>query len=205
MITPDLQACAQRRRLSASTSTVCAFRTSLGRLLAVTLMLTTLCAIPARAQRLSELKPGTLVRIATERDGRAVGPLAEVRGDSVYLSSTPSNPERAISLSAITAYEYSDGEGPGRPLRGALIGGVIGFGVGYLSARGDGKNSDDSMFIDGRSIFTLLGLIGTISGFAIGAADKPARWIRPSSPSVVLPVPGQRVPGTVFAIRIPFD
>ena len=126
------------------------------------------------AQRASQLTPGTLVRLALRSDGRKItGPLAEIRADSAHLSSTVTTPGASIALADVVRFEYADIAVAGSQAGcGALIGGVIGLGLGYLATRGPGNGDDDSIVINGRFIFKACGVIGTIAG----NAHRPLRW-----------------------------
>ena len=130
------------------------------------------------AQRASQLTPGTLVRLALRNDGRKVtGPHAEIRADSAHLSSTVTTPGASIALGDVVRFEYADIAVAGSQAgRGALIGGVIGLGLGYLATRGPGNGDDDSMFINGRFIFKACGVVGLVIGTIAGNAHRPLRW-----------------------------
>ena len=138
------------------------------------------------AQRAAQLAPGTPVRLVLRSDGRKItGPLAEVRSDSVHLSSTVTTPGASIALADVVRFEYADiADAGSQAARGALIGGVIGLGLGYLRTRGPGNGDDDSMFINGRFIFKACGFVGLVIGAIAGNAHRPLRWKTLPGPQV---------------------
>ena len=131
------------------------------------------CAEAVAAQRLSSLAPGTLVRITTTDGERVVGPLALVRGDTILLSTTPSDTARVIALSRIRAVAYQDGKDfHGR--RGALIGAVIGATLGLVTSLADTKSD---YRVTPRQAATILGVLGTGIGGFIGLASGTPHWV----------------------------
>lgn len=149
---------------------------------------TALCVLPqlASGQRLSQLAPGTFVRITTRDRVVLIGPLAEVRADSVVLSSYDAKPGVTLPVSGIERYEYADGKESGHGLLGALVGGGIGAGLMRL-----GRRKDDNL--DGCMALCIpaqvLVVIGAGIGYAIGNADAPAHWVLPTSDRSALPRP----------------
>lgn len=162
------------------------------------LLAASLSPIDLTAQRLSQLEPGTLLRIALRSGGPAkIGPLAEVRADTLFLSSTLTSASAAIAIAHVARFEYADTAAASHAGRGALLGGAIGVGVGYLATRGPGNRDDESMFINGRAIFTFFALAGTVLGAVFGAHDTPVRWVVPHGAQSALGVPrptGQPMP-----------
>jgi hypothetical protein len=156
------------------------------------LVVTLLGARDISAQRLSQLEPGTLIRLALRTGGPAViGPLAEVRADTVYLSSTVTSPGAAVALANVASFEYADSTAASHAGRGALLGGAIGAGVGYLAARGPGNRDDASMFLNGRTIVTFFAIVGTVLGAVFGADETPVRWVLPTRAQSALQPVGQ--------------
>lgn len=136
-----------------------------------------------QAQRLADLQPGTLVRLTTRAGAQLEGPLAEVRADSVHLSSTERRAAIALPLSSLNGYEYADGKESGHGMRGAIIGTAIGMSAALLlTGRGNG-GSDGSMFLSRGFVSTTVVLLGAGIGFAIGESDAPPHWVIPARPA----------------------
>ena len=141
--------------------------------IAACLLLACLASQLLSAQPIRKLKPGTLVRITTLTGERIEGPLAELRADTVFLGTTLSQPERAVSLVNARQFAYADGE-VGHSLRGALIGAGVGLTVALLAGRGE--DADWRVFSSsaGRNVMTVLGAGG---GALIGNRLKSPRWV----------------------------
>jgi hypothetical protein len=140
-------------------------------------------AQPLDGQRLSELAPGTLVRIATRTGTMLIGPIAEVRGDSVHLSSTLKNPEAILSLNQVQGYEYADGTEPGHGWLGAFIGGALAMSAVLLVGGHGDSGGDGSMFLGGGFLRGAGVVLGAGLGFAIGASDPAPHWVLPLRPA----------------------
>lgn len=137
-------------------------------------------ASAATAQRLSQLEPGTLVRIVTRSGDQVIGPLAEVRADTVFLSSTVQRKEAALPLMNIQGYEYADGTEAGHGALGAMIGGTIAASLAMLIGGGGEQNTDGSMFLSGGFVKGAVVVIGTVLGFAAGSANDKPHWVLPT-------------------------
>jgi hypothetical protein len=155
------------------------------------------------AQRLSELKSETLIRIVS-RDGRTiVAPLTEVRADSVHLSSIGVQPNVSIALADVVRYEYAQGDGSNYAVQGALLGLGAGMGLGFLMVRG-GSSNDGSMFLDGRSVAAVLGTVGLLVGRAMGASEERFRWVTPVGAFSVRSAPRRSLSGVGLGLAMKF-
>jgi hypothetical protein len=119
--------------------------------------------------RIPMVPPGALVQVTMSTGGRVIAPLAELRRDSLFLSTTKDSPERAIAMSGIRRIAYQDGKVfHGRT--GALVGIGVGLGTALLAGRTLGAFRTQ----DGRNIMMLLGAgIGGFTGLACGSP----RWV----------------------------
>ena len=112
-----------------------------------------------------------LVRITTADGERVVGPLAEVRGDTIHLSTTTATPARSMALTGVRAIAYQDGkEFHGR--KGALIGAGIGVLIGLLG----GGCGDRECVPSPRQMLTICGVLGAGIGGLVGLANGTPHW-----------------------------
>ncbi len=125
------------------------------------------------AQRLTQLRPGTLVRITTNVGTTIVGPLAEVRADTVFLSSTPQQPGSAVSLANVVRSAYADGTEPRSARRAALIGAGLGLAVGFLAGRGE---TNEFRIFSTTRFRVGMSALGAFIGFKVGSTDASPRW-----------------------------
>ena len=130
------------------------------------------------AQRLPKLEPGTMIRGTTSAGDRFEGPLAEIRGDTLHLATTPEHAERAIALAGVRKLAYGDGTRT-YGLEGAAIGAGIGIVIAVLAGRGE--DGDWRVFSSqaGRNVMMLLG--GGIGG-AMGRGTSSPRWVETMPP-----------------------
>jgi hypothetical protein len=162
----------------------------------VTLLLVPLVPLTtAAAQQLSEVAPGARVRLRAPGvvAGRYSGTVLSRTADTLVVARTGGAPVR-VPVSSLTSVEVSRGEsrlmGAGK---GALWGGAIGLGIGFLAAAA-GEEDDFDGDSDGEVVIgSALG--GAIWGVIIGAIVGSERWDRydlPTRTSLVLPVqPGR--------------
>ncbi len=128
----------------------------------------------AVAQRLSELAPGTLIRLSTRAGARIVGPLAEVRADTVFVSTTVQHPAAAVPLASVVESAFADGFDRRSVGRAAWIGAGIGAALAYLAGRGE--TDDFRLFSSTQFRLGVTGL-GALIGFKIGVADASPHWV----------------------------
>jgi hypothetical protein len=140
-----------------------------------------LCLAPFSlgAQRISQLEPGTLLRIATRSGAQIIGPLAEVRADTVFLSSTVHSKEAAVPMMSVERYEYADGTEPGHGALGAIIGGAVGASLAMLMGGGGDGDSDGGMFLSGGFLRGTVVVLGTVLGYAAGSSNSAPHWVLP--------------------------
>jgi hypothetical protein len=154
-----------------------------------------LLAPSIQAQRVSQLEPGTLIRVRTLSGERLVGPLAEVRGDSVFLSSTPTSADAAVSFRSIADLEYADGSKSGYTLLGAVIGAALSISLAQAGA-GESDSGCHTCWLS-----YVLVLPGTILGAVIGSEAGGPNWVTPTRPlSSVWPSPRAQ-PALAIAFR----
>jgi hypothetical protein len=148
--------------------------------LACALVALTLATTPLVGQRLADLDPGTLVRLSTRSGAILIGPLAEVRADTVRLSTTAKSPEVMVLLRDVQGYEYADGTEPGHGLLGAMIGGAVGVTLALLLSASDDGAADGSMFLSGGFVRGSVVVLGSVIGAAVGSSDAAPHWVLPS-------------------------
>ncbi len=127
-----------------------------------------------QAQRLSQLAPGTLVKITTHQGATIIGPLAEVRADTVVVSSTVQQPGTSIPLAGIATASYADGTESGSAKRGALIGAGLGFALALLIGRDE---TDEWRLFSSTPVRVVMTALGGIIGLRLGAADASPHWV----------------------------
>ena len=137
-----------------------------------------LATYPAAGQRIADIAPGMLVRLTMRQGATAIGPLAEVKVDTVYLSSTVRKAERSVALASITEYHYADGE-VAHPGVGALIGGSIGLALAYAGGRSE---NDDFRIFSSNAGRVIMFILGAIPGALIGGSDRSPRWVSAGAP-----------------------
>jgi hypothetical protein len=125
------------------------------------------------AQRLTQLRPGTLVRITTSVGTTIVGPLAEVRADTVFLSSTLQQPGAAVPLANVVRSAYADGTEPRSARRAAFIGAGLGLAVGFLAGRGE---TNEFRIFSTTRVRVGMSALGAFIGFKVGSTDASPRW-----------------------------
>jgi hypothetical protein len=164
------------------------------RTLVVAFLAVTGVSQPGHAQILPALPPGTQVQVTTRTGERVIGPLAEVRIDSLYLSTTYRRPERAMAMSDIRRIAYQDGK-----VFHGRIGALIGIGAGLVTAQLAGRTVGAFRTQDGRNIMMLLG--AGVGGF-IGLAYGSPRWVVACGDVAQRPT-GQGMP--TLALRMRFQ
>jgi hypothetical protein len=130
-----------------------------------------LAAFPAAAQSLTRIPPETLVRVTPLVGPRVIGPLAEIRADSIFLASTVRQSYQPIALGSIRQLAYQDGVET-HTLRGALIGAGIGLAIAFLGGRGD---TDDFRVFSLPRVRNVMMLTGAFIGGA--RAPQSPRWV----------------------------
>ena len=114
-----------------------------------------------------------MVRGTTRAGERFEGPLAEVRGDTLHLATTPQQPERAVAMAGVRTLAYENGTRT-YGLQGAAIGAGIGIVIAVLAGRGE--DADFRVFSSqpGRNVMMLL---GAGIGGAMGRGTSSSRWV----------------------------
>ncbi len=132
---------------------------------------------PAAAQRIADIAPGTLVRLSMRQGAPLSGPLAEVRIDSVQLSTTVRQAARSIPLTSIATYQYADGE-HSHAGTGALIGGALGLALCFSI------NRDQNDWVRCNTMSARAGLVALFAfpGVLIGNGIRTPRWISAGAP-----------------------
>jgi hypothetical protein len=160
--------------------------------------------VVAQAQPLSEVAPGARVRIRAPGvvAGRYVGTVLSRTPDTLVVAGSSASSVR-VPLSSLTSVEVSRGSSRARGAgKGALWGGGIGLGVGFLAAAA-GSSDDYDGGSDGELVAS--GLFGgVVWGVIIGAIVGSERWDRydlPTRTSLVVPfAPGRRTLGIRIAM-----
>lgn len=140
-----------------------------------------LSASPLGAQRVSvRLAPGTQVRVAVAaRPGWVTGRVATADSERIVLRATRSGAGDTVLLAAVSALEVR--RGPRRLRRGvtgALLGGVIGAGLGAaaFAVGPDNKGEDDEILRAGAAALAVGA--GVLIGGTVGALGAHERWER---------------------------
>ncbi len=125
-----------------------------------------------------QTEPGVRVRVTTNAHKKVVGTLMTADADSVQLTSSKDARVVSFPAASIVRLEKSGGR-RSNPGGGALIGGLVGGGIGLLL--GVIASTDDSGWYDvgGSEIAAgtaVLGLAGAGLGTLIGAASHKERW-----------------------------
>ncbi len=131
----------------------------------------------AAAQRIADVAPGTLVRLSMRQGAAISGPLAEVRTDSILLSSTVRQAARAIPLTSVRSYQFAEGE-RSHAGAGALIGGMLGLAVCVAIDR----DKDEWASCNTASARTSMFLALAFPGILIGNGIKTTRWVSAGEP-----------------------
>ncbi|HEX2078257.1 MAG TPA: hypothetical protein VHG08_11130 [Longimicrobium sp.] len=135
-----------------------------------------LLAAPAGAQNAVDLRPEQRVRIVAPAAGitqPTVGTVVEMRGDTALLQMTAS--QVAVPVADITSIEWSRGTSR---LGGALIGGVIGGGVGYVAAGARTEVARSNRRELGSDTRLLFAGAGAAAGVFLGSLIGEERWRR---------------------------
>jgi hypothetical protein len=144
-----------------------------------------LAAFPAAAQSLTRITPETLVRVTPLVGPRIIGPLAEIRADSIFLASTVRQAYQPMALRSVRQLAYQDGVET-HTLRGALIGAGVGLAIAWLGGRGD---TDDFRVFSLPRVRNVMMLTGAFMGVA--RAPQSPRWVvaldRGDSPTGAVP------------------
>lgn len=135
-----------------------------------------LLAAPAAAQNTLPLRPEQRVRIVAPAAGLTqptVGTVVEMRGDTALLQMAAS--QLAVPVADIISVEWSRGTSR---LGGALLGGVIGAGLGYVAsnARAEVARSNNRDLSDSRRL--LFAGAGAAAGLFLGGLIGEERWGR---------------------------
>lgn len=136
------------------------------------LLLIGLATSPSEAQRVSAITPGTLVRVTPLAGLPVVGTLAEIRADSVFLSSTERQRDQRFPLQTVRQLAYQDGVNA-HPLRGALIGAGVALAFNLLLGQGE-RNSEWRIFTAPEVRRSMI-----LFGAFLGAARAPQspNWV----------------------------
>lgn len=130
----------------------------------------------AAAEALARLRPETPIRIETKDGRRITGRLDSVSFNAVGLSHDGA--VESINLDGLAAV-WTRGR---RTKAGAIVGGVLGFGLGFLgsAAAKSGCETDDCAADSYVPRITILGLsIGALVGGAVGATIPNWRRMLP--------------------------
>lgn len=148
-----------------------------------------LTAIPAAAQRLPPLQPGTRIRYAVAPDNEiTIARLLTQHADSLWVRVEPTGPNSTLATSSLTRLEVSRGERD--HLRaGVGLGFLAGAVIGAASALAEPASSVHVVVADVISVTTndnrsrdavigavALGTVGAIVGGFIGAHYRTDRW-----------------------------
>jgi hypothetical protein len=135
-----------------------------------TLIVLAPCSV--HAQRLVDVKSGTLMRVETLDSDVFIGPLLGMGPDSVRIK-TPGDPPVALPLSRVRTFAIGGGQNRGRGAwQGAKLGGGVGL-VAWAILKFAGKTYGDDLGKFGAT----LAITSTVLGLGIGTAMAPQQWI----------------------------
>jgi hypothetical protein len=140
--------------------------------LAVAALIALVAPSAVHAQRLADVKSGTLMRVETIDSDVFIGPLLGMGPDSVRIK-TPGDPPVALQLRKVRTFAIGGGQNRGLGAwQGAKLGGGLGL-VVWALAKAAGKSYGEDLGKFG----TTFAITSTVLGVGIGTAMAPQRWI----------------------------
>jgi hypothetical protein len=159
----------------------------------------------ARAQRLSTVQAGTLVRVETLDHDFFIGQLRLVAQDSVYLEAYQRDPAITLPLSGVLRYSTHGGRNfQAGSWGGMKVGGGIGLVLVGLGAAADLSAGGRESFVSATAVGVAVGAVLIVLGAVAGTAGAPERWV-PAEGAVAVHASPVTAPVTRLGFTVRFD
>ena len=154
---------------------------------------------PAAAEEAKAFVPGSRVRVTTA-ENRSVGRLVALQGDKIVLERAKGQ-TLEIRRADVLGLEVS--QGPGRKLRGAAIGLLVGLGAAAAIGVAGGQDcvSSGSLCFGPAEVAGMTGILTVPAGALLGALIAPGEKWRPVGAAEVSLHAGAS-PGGGFGVQL---